>query len=64
MIIYVSNLKPYDVKIICEGYNKSIESFIELITLNKYPVIVEHPDVKYEDATGEFDYFEILSRFL
>ena len=56
----VSNLKPYDVKIICEGDNKSIDSFIELIALKKYPVIVEHLDVKFEEATGEFDYFEII----
>ena len=56
----VSNLKPYDVKIICEGDNKSIDSFIELITLKEYPVIVEHMDVKFEDATGEFEYFEII----
>ncbi|KAF5421361.1 MAG: Acylphosphatase [Candidatus Methanomarinus sp.] len=56
----VSNLKPYDVKIICEGDNKSIDSFIELITLKEYPVIVEHMDVIFEDATGEFEYFEII----
>jgi acylphosphatase len=56
----VSNLKPYDVKIICEGDNKSIDSFIELITLKEYPVIVEHMNVKFEDATGEFEYFEII----
>ncbi|KAF5425662.1 Acylphosphatase [Candidatus Methanomarinus sp.] len=56
----VSNLKPYDVKIICEGDNKSIDSFIELITLKEYSVIVEHMDVKFEDATGEFEYFEII----
>lgn len=56
----VSNLKPYDVKIICEGDNKSIDSCIELITLKEYPVIVEHMDVIFEDATGEFEYFEII----
>lgn len=56
----VSNLKPYDVKIICEGDNKSIDSFIELITLKEYPVIVEHIDVKFEDATGEFDSFGVM----
>ena len=56
----VSNIKPYDVKIICEGDSKSIDLFIELITLKEYPVIVEHLDVEFEDATGEFDYFEII----
>ena len=55
----VSNIKPYDVKIICEGDKKNLESFIRSIKIKENPIDVEHLDISFEDATGEFDYFEI-----
>ncbi|MFA4957603.1 MAG: acylphosphatase, partial [Candidatus Methanoperedens sp.] len=56
---FVENIKPYDVRVVCEGDKTSLDSFIKLIRINEYPIEVEHLDVKFEDATGEFEYFEI-----
>ncbi len=56
---FVENIRPYDVRIVCEGDKTSIDSFIELIRIKDYPIYVEHLDVSFEDATGEFEYFEI-----
>ena len=55
----VENVKPYDVKIICEGNKTSIDSFIKLIDIKEPPIEVEGLEVSFGDATGEFDYFEI-----
>ena len=55
----VENVKPYDVKIICEGNRTSIDSFIRLIDIKEHPIEVEELEVSFGDATGEFDYFEI-----
>jgi acylphosphatase len=55
----VSNIKPYDVRIVCEGNKASIDSFIRPIKIKEYPIDVENLDFKFEDATGEFEYFEI-----
>ncbi len=56
---FVENIKPYDVKIICEGENASLDSFIELIKIKMFPIDVKELDVSFEDATGDFEYFEI-----
>ncbi len=56
---FVENIKPYDVRIICEGDKASIDSFVRLIRIKEYPIDVEHLDIRFEDATGEFEYFEI-----
>jgi len=56
---FVENIKPYDVRIICEGDKTILNSFIEQIRIKEYPVDVEHLDVSFQDATGEFNYFEI-----
>jgi acylphosphatase len=56
---FVENIKPYEVRIVCEGDKTSLDSFIKLIRIKEYPIDVEHLDVRFEDATGEFDYFEI-----
>ncbi|MBU4076852.1 MAG: acylphosphatase [Euryarchaeota archaeon] len=55
----VENIKPYDVRIVCEGDKASIDSFLRLIRIKEYPIDVENLDVRFEDATGEFEYFEI-----
>jgi acylphosphatase len=56
---FAENIKPYDVRIVCEGEKASIDSFVKLIQIKEYPIDVEHLDMKFEDATGEFEYFEI-----
>lgn len=56
---FVENIKPYDVRIVCEGDKPTIDSFIRNIRIKAYPIDVEHLDIKFEDATGEFEYFEI-----
>ncbi|MBU3966884.1 MAG: acylphosphatase [Euryarchaeota archaeon] len=56
---FVENIKPYDVRIVCEGNKASIGSFLRLIKIKEYPIDVENLDVRFEDATGEFEYFEI-----
>lgn len=56
---FVENIKPYDVRIICEGDKTILNSFIEQIRIKEYPIDVEHLDVSFQDATGEFNYFEI-----
>lgn len=55
----VENVKPYDVKIVCEGNKTSIDFFIKLIDIKEHPIVVEELEVSFEDATGDFDYFEI-----
>jgi acylphosphatase len=55
----VSNIEPYDVMIICEGDMKNIEPFINQIRIKRYPIEVEHLDITFEDATGEFTFFKI-----
>ncbi len=56
---FIENIKPYDVRIICEGNKAIIDSFIRQINIKEYPIDVEHLDVNFEDATGEYEYFEI-----
>lgn len=55
----VENIKPYDVRIICEGDKTSVDSFVKLIDIDELPIEVEDIDITFEDVTGEFDYFEI-----
>lgn len=57
---FVENVKPYDVKIVCEGENASLKSFIELIKIKMFPIDVKELYVSFEDATGDFEYFEII----
>ena len=56
---FVENIKPYDVKIVCEGDKARIEEFKEKINIKEFPIYVEELDVVFEPATGEFEYFEI-----
>jgi len=56
---FVENIKPYDVRIVCEGIEASIDPFLRLIKIKEYPIDVENLDFKFEDAAGEFEYFEI-----
>ncbi|MEM3387436.1 MAG: acylphosphatase [Nitrososphaerales archaeon] len=56
---YVENLKPYDVRIVAEGDEEKLKQFIENIKIQKFPIFVESMDINWQDATGEFKYFEI-----
>lgn len=56
---YVQNLKPYDVKIVCEGDKESVELFKEKIKIKEFPIDVEEVEVCFEKSNGEFEYFEI-----
>jgi acylphosphatase len=56
---FVENIKPYDVKIVCEGDKANIDLFVKIINIKEYPISVEHLDIRFENATDEFDYFEI-----
>ena len=49
---FVENVKPYDVRIVAEGKDSTLERFIEEIRIKKYPIEVERLEV-------QFEYFEI-----
>ena len=57
---FVENLKPYDVRIVCEGEEGNIKRFIGALKIDGDPLIsVSDIAVEYEKPTGEFTYFEI-----
>ena len=57
---FVENLKPYDVRIVCEGEEGDVKRFIEALRIEGDPLIrVSDIAVAYEPPTGEFKYFEI-----
>jgi len=56
----VRNLMPYDVEIIAEADEEVLTGFIDAIKIQKYPVFVEHLNVRWETGTGEYDYFDII----
>jgi len=56
---YVENLKPYDVKIVAEGDEGKLKQFIEVVKIQKFPIFVESLEVSWQEATGEFSFFEI-----
>jgi acylphosphatase len=56
---YVENVKPYDVRIVAEGDEEKLKLFMERIKIRKYPIFVENIEVSWQEATGEFSFFEI-----
>ena len=59
---FVENLKPYDVKIVAEGEEEVLNTFVTQIRIEKHPIVpvsVEEVEVKFKAATDEFEYFEI-----
>ena len=56
---YVENLKPHDVRIVCEGEKNDLKRFIELIKIDKYAIHVKDMEVTFQKPIGEFEYFEI-----
>lgn len=59
LVGYVENAKPYDVRIVAEGSEDALKQFIELIKIRRFPISVERLEVGWQDATGEFSFFEI-----
>jgi len=57
---YVKNVEPYDVEIVAEGEEEDLKRFIEAIRIQRYPINVRSLSVRWEDATGEFEYFRII----
>jgi len=57
---FVENLKPYDVRIVCEGEEGDVKRFIGALRMDGDPLIrVSDIAVEYDRPTGEFEYFEI-----
>ncbi len=56
---FVENIKPYDVKIVCEGAEENIYSFIQKLNIKKYPVEVEEIKFDFSEPSGEFEIFEV-----
>nr|QNO51336.1 acylphosphatase [Methanosarcinales archaeon ANME-1 ERB6] len=56
---FVESVKPYDVRIIAEGEDSTLERFIEEIKIKRNPIDVERFEVQFEDFKSEFEYFEI-----
>lgn len=59
LVGFVENLKPYDVKIIAEGEEEALKKFVEFIDIKKSPIDVEKVVVRFEEPSGEYEYFEI-----
>lgn len=55
----MQNLKPYDVRIVAEGEDESIDKFVEEIKITKFPITVESTELRFEKFKGKFKYFEI-----
>jgi len=56
---FVENTESYDVRIVCEGSEENIYSFIEKLNINKYPVDVEEIKFDFSDPSGEFKIFVV-----
>jgi acylphosphatase len=56
---FVENIKPYDVRIVCEGAKENIYSFIEKLNIKKFPVDVEEIKFDFNEPSGEFEVFEV-----
>ena len=56
---FVENIKPYDVRIVCEGSKENIYSFIEKLNIKKYSVDVEEIKFDFSDSSGDFEIFEV-----
>ena len=56
---FVENLKPYDVKIVCEGEEGKIKQFLEKRKHPPKPAEIEDIKIIFEEPKKEFEYFEI-----
>jgi len=58
---YVKNLDDGRVEIVAEGEDQALGRFLNDIGINKEPILVESIDVSYEEPTGEFKAFKIIT---
>jgi acylphosphatase len=58
---YVKNLDDGRVEIVAEGDEESLSKFLNDIRIKKEPILVESIDVSYEEPTGEFKVFKIIT---
>ncbi|HOK58233.1 MAG TPA: acylphosphatase [Methanothrix sp.] len=56
----VQNVEPYDVRIVAEGEEDALKEFVNAVNIQERPIRVEELQVRWADATGEFQYFRIL----
>ena len=56
----VQNVEPYDVRIVAEGEEDALKEFVNAVNIQERPIMVEELEVRWGDATGEFQYFRIL----
>ena len=56
---FVENIEPYDVRIVCEGSEENIHSFLEKLNIEKYPVDVEEIKFDFTEPSGEFKIFVV-----
>ncbi|MDH7596419.1 MAG: acylphosphatase, partial [Methanothrix sp.] len=56
----VQNVEPYDVRIVAEGEEDVLKEFVNAVNIQERPIRVEELEVRWADATGEFQYFRIL----
>ncbi|MGB9924594.1 MAG: acylphosphatase, partial [Methanothrix sp.] len=56
----VQNVEPYDVRIVAEGEEDVLKEFVNAVNIQERPIRVEELQVRWVDATGEFQYFRIL----
>ncbi|MGF3495995.1 MAG: acylphosphatase, partial [Methanothrix sp.] len=56
----VQNVEPYDVRIVAEGEEDALKEFVNAVNIQERPIRVEELEVRWADATGEFQYFRIL----
>ncbi len=56
----VHNVEPYDVRIVAEGEEAALKEFVNAVNIQERPIRVEELQVRWADATGEFQYFRIL----
>lgn len=55
---WVKNLRDGRVEMVCEGADSALKDFLQKIE-NIFKVYIRGKDIKWTDATGEFDYFDI-----
>ena len=58
---YVKNLDDGRVEIVAEGEDQALERFLNDIGIKRNPIFVESIDVSYEEPTGEFKAFKIIT---
>ena len=58
---YVKNLDDGRVEIVAEGDDQALGRFLNDIGIKRGPILVESIDVSYEEPTGEFKAFKIIT---